>query len=131
MISWRRVDKNGLWDEMHCENNVKNFACQIPVGNKSRKDFSKHFNGNFNERIFSSYFQFVKMGGHGQKVCASGDAYILFPSQYVINFAKIGSIWRKYLSLLIDRALCIRIEPISADYSTSSAACANLAQDGK
>ena len=103
MISWRRVDKNGLWDEMHCENNVKNFACQIPVGNKSRKDFSKHFNGSFNERIFSIYFQFVKMDGHGQKVCASGDAYNIFPVHYVINFAEdlinTSSIWRKYLSL--------------------------------
>jgi len=27
-----RVDTNGLWDEMHCTNNVKNYACQIPVG---------------------------------------------------------------------------------------------------
>ena len=103
MISWCRVDKNGFWDEMHCENNVKNFACQIPVGNKSRKDFSKHFKGSFNERIFSIYFQFVKMDGHGQKVCASGDADNLFPVQYVINFAEdwihTSSIWRKYLSL--------------------------------
>ena len=82
MISWRRVDKNGFWDEMHCENNVKNFACQIPVGNKSRKDFSKYFNKSFNERIFSIYFQFVTMDGHGQKVCASGDAYITASSRF-------------------------------------------------
>jgi len=67
-----RVDNNGLWDEMHCENNVKNFACQIPVGNK---------------------------------ICDDGWAWA--------------------------EGLCFRVEPISADYSTSSAACANLAQDGK
>ena len=62
MISWRRVDKNGFWDEMHCENNVKNFACQIPVGNKSRKDVSKYFNKSFNERIFSVLFSVCEDG---------------------------------------------------------------------
>jgi len=29
-----RVDTNGLWDEMHCTNNAKNYACQIPAGNE-------------------------------------------------------------------------------------------------
>ena len=32
-----RVDTNGLWDEMHCTNNVKNYACQIPVGTEGNK----------------------------------------------------------------------------------------------
>ena len=28
------MDTSGLWDEMHCTNNAKNFACQIPAGNE-------------------------------------------------------------------------------------------------
>ena len=32
-----RVDTNGLWDEMHCTNNAKNYACQIPAGNEGVK----------------------------------------------------------------------------------------------
>ena len=33
-VSFSRVDTNGFWDEMHCTNNVKNYACQIPAGNE-------------------------------------------------------------------------------------------------
>ena len=31
------MDTNGLWDEMHCTNNVKNYACQIPVGTEGNE----------------------------------------------------------------------------------------------
>ena len=63
MISWRRVDKNGFWDEMHCENNVKNFACQIPVGNKSKKDSSKHcIKRKFRQKVIFNSFSVCEDG---------------------------------------------------------------------
>ena len=62
MISWRRVDKNGLWDEMHCENNVKNFACQIPVGNKSKKYSSQCYNGGLKKKDIFILFSVCEDG---------------------------------------------------------------------